>query len=285
MPIVPIYLYGTQCTPQVGDGALYHYTKYDTFLKILNSSSLKSSQLCKMNDLNEADLSNLDWTRDFLMMWDAQNYIQTQCSLICFSQNYEVESVCREGANHPAMWSHYAENSNGVCLVFDRNDLIEINEDRLNKVFYKFEAIDYTWNHNPRVDICLEKYSNVSEFIHENYRELFYKKDLDWSNEWEVRLFAETPLLELHIIGAIKHIVLGKKLIEDKLRMRELLVKIASPESAYAGYFSLHSFATIIKSIGGYMVVDASHHIKHYLDEMIDEGIIIFNDLNNNWKF
>lgn len=182
------------------------------------------------------------------------------------------------------MWAHYAEDSNGVCIAFDKNELIKINEDRLKHIFYKFEEVDYTCSHNPEVKITREDYSSVSEFIQDNYRELFYKKDLDWSNEGEVRFFVETPQLELCIIGAIKHVVLGKKLIEDKKKMRELISKVTSPESVYAGYFSLHSFATIIKSIGGYQVVDASHHIKHYLDEMVDEGLIQSHELNNNWK-
>lgn len=47
--------------------------------------------------------------------------------------------VCEEGSNHPAMWAHYAQDSNGVCIVLDKNALLEKNENALSKVFYRFE--------------------------------------------------------------------------------------------------------------------------------------------------
>lgn len=168
-----------------------------------------------------------------------------------------------------------------------------LRRQRVTKVFggvraesvlrYLFDRVSWC------MDVCVTK--KACTYIHyyksiEHDFSLRGPLDFEMSlNEIEVRLFAEMPQLELRIIGAIKHIVLGKKLIEDKLKMKELLVKIASPEFAYAGYFSLHSFATVIKSIVGYMVVDASHHIKRYLDEMIDEGLIVFKGLNNKWKY
>lgn len=88
MKITPCYRYGLDQVPEVGDGSLYHYTKFDSFLKILNSMTLRSSPLSKMNDLNEADLSGIDWSKEFLVMYNAQKYIRTQCSVISFSQNY-----------------------------------------------------------------------------------------------------------------------------------------------------------------------------------------------------
>ena len=141
MKITPCYRYGLDQVPEVGDGTLYHYTKFDSFLKILDSMTLRSSPLSKMNDLNEADLSGIDWSKEFLVMYNAQKYIRTQCSVISFSQNYEVESICREGANNPAMWAYYAENSGGVCIVLDRDALIENNHDSLKDVFYVLEDV------------------------------------------------------------------------------------------------------------------------------------------------
>ena len=199
MCIIPIYLYGIHCSPEVGDGALFHYTGFDSFIKILESMTLRSSPLCNMNDLNEADLSGLDWNDDFLRMHQAQNYVRTKCSVISFSQNYEVDSVCREGSNHPALWAHYADDSRGACIVLDREALLEVNRDCLQYLFYKLEDVDYTWNQAPSLEVNRERFSTVSEFVQKNYRELFYKKDIDWFNEREVRLFLETPQIYLNI--------------------------------------------------------------------------------------
>ena len=281
MAIIPIYLYGVNCVPEVGDGALFHYTKFEGFLNILDSMTLRSSPLCKMNDLNEADLSELDWTSDFLMMWNAQDYVRTKCSVISFSQNYEVDFVCREGSNHPALWAHYADDSKGVCIVLDRDSLLEVNKNRLEHVFYKLEDIEYTWNHSPSLKVSEEKYSSVSEFVQKNYRELFFKKDIDWTNEGEARLFLESPQEYLNIRGAIKHIVLGKKLVEDKSKMRKLLSIILSP--SLRQYFTYHSFASMQSSLGGYITQDASSHIRACLEEMLKDGEVDIASLNHNW--
>ena len=50
----PLYLSGITELPEVDDGALFHYTKFDSFIEIIKSMTLKSSPLSKMNDLNEA---------------------------------------------------------------------------------------------------------------------------------------------------------------------------------------------------------------------------------------
>lgn len=261
MKIIPMYLYGTNSVPQVGDGSLFHYTKFESFLKILETMTLRSSPLCKMNDLNEADLSGIDWSRHFLFINDAQNYIRTQCSVISFTQNYEIGSVCREGANHPAMWAHYADNSEGVCIVLHKDAIIENNSDRLKEVFYKLEKVDYTCNHAPEIDIIPEDYSNASDIVRKHYKELFFKKDVDWEKEDEVRFLVESPEFYLNIKDSIMYIVLGKRLIENKENMSKLLSLIASPTSKCYKYFSPNSFVTISKSQGGYSVYTASHYI------------------------
>ena len=46
MKITPCYRYGLDQVPEVGDGSLYHYTKFDSFLKILNSHSWKRLCFC-----------------------------------------------------------------------------------------------------------------------------------------------------------------------------------------------------------------------------------------------
>ena len=199
MEIVPIYLYGVCRLPEVGDGALFHYTKFESFLKILETMTLRSSPLCQMNDLNEADLSALDWSHDFLQMLNAQEYVRKNCSIICFTQNYEVESVCREGSNHPAMWAHYADDSKGVCIVLDKDAFFKANQGILEQFFYKLEDVEYTWDHSPSLKICNEKYLSVSEFVQKNYREVFFKKDIVWANEVEARLLVDNPQIYLNI--------------------------------------------------------------------------------------
>ena len=267
MKITPCYLYGIRYNPEVGDGALFHYTKFESFLKILETMTLRSSPLSKKNDLNEADLSGIDWSSNFLLMYDAQNYVRTKCSVISFTQNYEVESNCREGANHPAMWAHYAENSGGVCIVLDKDALIENNRDSLEGLFYKIDAVEYTCDHNPQMELFQEEYSCVSEVVQKNYKEIFFKKDIDWKNEGEVRFLVESPEFYLNIKDSIKYIVLGKNLIANREHICRML-SLIDPSDALKHYFTPHSFVSISESQGGYFVHDASHHIVQGQHEM-----------------
>ena len=268
MKITPCYLYGNQFNPEVGDGFLFHFTKFESFLKILETMTLRSSPLCKMNDLNEADLSGIDWSKEFLVMYNAQKYIRTQCSVISFSQNYEVESICREGANNPAMWAYYAENSDGVCIVLDRDALIENNRDSLKDVFYVLEDVEYTCDHNPHMEVLPGDYSTASDLVHKNYKEIFFKKDIVWKNEGEVRFLVESPEYYINIKDAIRYIVLGKRLVENREHMYRMLSLIESSDNLNKDYFTPHSFATFSRSQGGYLVHDASHYIVQYLRGM-----------------
>lgn len=68
----PAYLYGSYEMQSPDDGALFHYTKFESFFKIIETMTLRSSPLYRMNDFNEANLSSLDWNSVFMMMFKAE---------------------------------------------------------------------------------------------------------------------------------------------------------------------------------------------------------------------
>ena len=121
----PVYLYGHEEIPRRGDGALFHYTKFSSFLAILNDLTLKPSSFGKLNDMNEAGIHNMNMNENFRVLFDGERYIKDNCHIISFSQNYDIQEFGIEGTNHPAMWTHYADNSNGVCLVIDKAAFIK----------------------------------------------------------------------------------------------------------------------------------------------------------------
>ena len=266
--VTPLYLYDSYTIPSPDDGALYHYTKFDAFLKILEAMSLRTSSLRNLNDLNEANIDSLDWNNDFLMMYKAHDYVKDQFSIISFSKNYIEGSKVELGSNHPAMWSHYADNSNGVCLVLDKNVLIENNQKLLSGRFFKFENIEYNINCAPKHGIEYKHYEDASDFVHNNYRELFFKKHIDWQYEDEERFLVESPEMYLDINGAIKFVVLGCRLSHDSLKLQRMLQLIISPNSKCYRYFNFHSFAEITTSVFGYLTVDAAYKIRDELTDM-----------------
>lgn len=265
---IPIYLYGNTELPSQNDGALFHYTKFENFLKIIETMTLRSSPLCKMNDLNEANIHSLDWNTDFLMMYNAQEYVKENCSVISFLKNYMTGPICEEGTNHPAMWAHYAENSNGVCIVIDKDIFLNLNRELLMKFFYKIEPVHYSLHCAPDDIIVEGHYESVSEFVQKNYRELFFKKHKDWSYEDEERLFIESPEVYLNIKGAIKYIVLGGRVKNDEKQIRRIVEQMITPGTKTYHYFNMHSFAEMIPTVNGYLTVDASHVIYMQLQKM-----------------
>ena len=267
----PAYLYGSYEWQSPNDGALFHYTKLESFLKIIETMTLRSSPLCKMNDLNEANIDNLDWNTDFLMMIQAQKYVKEQCSIISFTKNYMTGPICEEGSNHPALWAHYAEDSNGVCLVLDKEILLEINQKQLSGLFYKMEPVDYNMHCAPDDEIMKKNYSDVKDFVRSNYKELFFKKHSDWSYEREERFFVEAPEVYLNIKGAIKYIILGGRLKSSEDSIRQIIEQMITPGTQSYKYFNLHSFAEMLPSVNGYLTVDAAHVFLMQLQKMAKE--------------
>lgn len=264
----PLYLYGSYEVPSPDDGALFHYTKFESFLKIIETMTLRSSALCKMNDLNEANLCGLDWNSDFMLMIRAEKYVKEQCSVISFTKNYMTGPICEEGSNHPALWAHYADNSNGVCIVLDKGVLLDINMKQLSKLFYKLEPADYNIHCAPRDEIMQRRYSDVTDFVRNNYRELFFKKHTDWSYEGEERFFVEAPEVYLNIKGAIKYIILGGRIKNNEERVKQIIEQMITPGTMSYRYFHLHSFAEMIPTINGYLTVDASPVFYMQLQKM-----------------
>ena len=264
----PIYLYGYTETPSIDDGALFHYTTFESFLTIIDTMTLRSSPLCRMNDLNEANINELDWGDEFLKMIDAEQYIKEKCSVICFTKNYRTGPICQEGSNHPAMWAHYAEDSNGVCLVLDKHLVLKLNRDNLKGIFHKTGVVKYRHNCSPDDSVMQYVGSSASEFVQKNYKELFYKKHTDWKNEKEIRFFAESPEVFLNIKGAIKYIVLGNRLSKDDGRLEKLIEQIITPGTQSYHYLNAQSFAVMSPSPYGFFTGRADFLFERLVEKI-----------------
>ena len=236
--------------------------------------TLRSSPLSMMNDLNEACLAFIDWSEDFLFYKKAEKYIKEECSIICFTKNYMSHGVCEEGSNHPAMWAHYADNSNGVCIVLDQEVLIDNNKDFLADYFYKLEDVKYSVDCAPDNSISKRGYDSVTELISKEYRELFFKKHCDWSYEKETRFFIELPRIYLNIKGAIKYIVLGWKVLECEEKLKRIVEMMISPGTSCFHFLIPQSFAQMLPSGNGYLTADASNALYQKISAMADSSIL-----------
>ena len=264
---LPIYLYHHEELPYRGDGALFHFTKFESFLKILEDMTLLPSSFGNLNDMNEGDVNNMNMNNNFLVMYNAEKYIKDRCRILSFSQNYDIGGFGQEGTNHPAMWAHYAENSNGVCIVLDKDAFVKKNKEVLGKHFYKFEDIVYDIFNTPNDEVINYKANTPEEFIMNNWKALFFMKHKDWENEDEHRLFIMDYNGKLSIDGCIKYIVLGRKVFLDASRIKLIMDMVVDPKFICYHKFIPHSFATMCYNYHGYSTMEIAYKIEMIVRE------------------
>lgn len=260
---LPMYLIRIAELPECGDGTLFHFTKYEKFQKILDGFSLHLSSFEKLNDLNEGNVGNMNMSKNFRVMYGAGKYIKERCHILSFSQNYDYDGWVQEGTNHPAMWAHYADNSEGVCIVIDKDTFIKKNQAVFDRYFYKFENVKYDFFNTPNDNKINYDATTPEDFIKKNWKTLFFLKHKDWENECEHRLFIMDYDGSLSIDGCIKYIVFGRKLFEEshRAKIKAIMDMVVDPSSICYRKFVPHSFATTCYGDHGYFTFDIAGHI------------------------
>ena len=159
--------------------------------------------------------------------------------VICFStdspnsKGMEVDHIWERGYCRPRMWSQYAENHKGACLVFDRSELrthlkasISSDTDLFEAtVRYQNRSQGPSLENNPFIlnyDSLKSIGAEQTLLAHvERYRkELFFEKATDWSHESEYRFLIWDRGHDAHIVpfgSALKGIVLGESFPEQRL--------------------------------------------------------------------
>jgi hypothetical protein len=197
---------------------LYHYTKSDTALNfILKNNTIKLNTFSDVNDPRESKAWNISpfFNVEAKMEHDeherianeVSSYLKENAKLICFSKdNSEAKgelhsnAIFDRGFSKPSMWNHYGDAYNGVCLMFNKQKLINIFNEQLEEkklfhgpVTYTNDGILPNFNGDPFV-IDLLLVSNSESYlsaIHKHfniwYKQLYLQKLLDWSNEDEYR--------------------------------------------------------------------------------------------------
>ena len=220
---------------------LCHYTRKDTALeKILYTKKIKLSQLMFTNDPKESagmrgayilpdstDPAVRSLAREVQEL--ASKIQLEEWKVLCLSRNRTERGIrggvldpLSKGYGKPRMWAQYAENHAGICLIFNGKHLGE-------NIRNAFEGRDgITVYHGP---VSYINYRNVIPsppidpnnprrfgadeirlFLHQNYKEIFLVKNLDWRGETEYRwlLHGTTRSEEyVNIEGALKSVLVG----------------------------------------------------------------------------
>lgn len=155
---------------------LYHYTSFESFVKIWLSQELLFSPAINMNDILEQNKIRrmVAFEQDTIFKKCLSEYKQ-----ISFTMDYD--SYMR-GCMSNMMWGHYAKSGNGVCIEFDPSKL------NLNDCIAK--SIEYTpYIPLPPIMQYLEE-ADINKFILDNLDTYFFKKSSDWQGENEFRVIS-----------------------------------------------------------------------------------------------
>jgi hypothetical protein len=194
---------------------LYHFTKFDTALKIIESNRLRFGRLDNMNDIHENDKMEFvdannhiinEFPSEVLNALHDEIYKYRQISLTA-----EGEPGDKLGFDLHQMWGLYADKGEGVCLVFDKNELAKWLDVGMGQ-----ERVSY----DDTIESFFISFSNdpqkVPDEVRDHINDIFYHKRKEWEHEQEFRLLKRCPVTTkeeyLWYGKALKYIILSSKL-------------------------------------------------------------------------
>lgn len=194
---------------------LYHFTSFDTALKIIESNRLRYGRLNNMNDIHE---------NDKIVLVDANNHptdkFPSDVLDELYDEIYKYRQISltaddkegdKDGFDLHQMWGLYADKGEGVCLIFDKKEL---------EKGFGSAALHDRVSYDKTVDSYYISLSNtadkVSVEIREHANEIFFHKRREWEHEQEYRLLRRCPLAtreEYLFLGhALKFVILSSRL-------------------------------------------------------------------------
>lgn len=161
---------------------LYHYTSFDTFVKIWLSKQLRYSTVTNVNDIQEAESSASVPHPNQTAIIYAYHDIRQKYKQISFTMDFDSYM---KGCMSPMMWGHYADKRKGVC--------IEIDYGKLNLPDTCFDApVKYKQilNKSRFIDSKVITIKQIHQFIKRYKSDIFFTKQKCWSGENEYRIIS-----------------------------------------------------------------------------------------------
>lgn len=209
---------------------LYHFTSFDTALKIIESNRLKFGRLNNMNDIHENDKVMFadangqgidEFPSNVLDALYDEIYKYRQISFTSDSEEGD-----KNGFDLHQMWGLYADKGEGACLVFDKKELEK------NYEWEKLHKGRVQYNKTEELESFVISYSNCHENvlseIKDRIPEVFFHKRVEWEHEQEYRLMKRCPNSvreEYLFLGhALKYVILSSKLrnIDEVLYFKKI---------------------------------------------------------------
>lgn len=193
---------------------LYHYTSFESFVKIWLSKSLKFSSVKNVNDVLESKISTQASNFRQMPLMDAYYDIRLQFKQISLTMDYDSYF---KGCMSPCMWGYYADRKNGVCIELDFDKLPFSKEMLKSQVVYKDYIPDATV-----IPPEVQTINQLLAFIRKDARKLFFTKHMSWKGENEYRIVSRNNDF-LDITGAVSAIHLTSYKSDECLFVEKLV--------------------------------------------------------------
>jgi hypothetical protein len=202
---------------------LYHYTKFETFIKIWLSKKLKFGHISGLNDINEVwkgitvpivEGPTPNGFRDYEELLLRANEIINSYKQISLTKNYDSYL---KGCMSPMMWGQYGDKGNGVCIELEYSKIKLPADVFANNV--KYINLSKMFKFNP---ILLFKQDLLEQNIVKHRKELFFTKTIEWKGENEFRFITKDHDY-LDISSAITAIYITKLVSENTFMVEDLV--------------------------------------------------------------
>ncbi len=171
---------------------LYHFTNFEAACKILSSKTLRLSQMNSMNDVNESFRMIYSRSEGKCFSWSTTGAKYSQLS-------FSEDTVRTPGFLNLPMWGYYADKGRGVCIVFDKNKVVE----ELQTQRFWHGKVKYVKRYDNDLIISSEKE------IDRRFRSVFFRKDNAWRHENEYRVVSkDSSLKELNVEESIRWVIM-----------------------------------------------------------------------------
>ncbi len=182
---------------------LFHFTKFESALKIIATNCLLLGRFENMNDISESRREIFD------------DELEEEISLYK-SLSFTMDRQEKRAFEIDSLWGYYAEKGNGVCLVFDKSKLLEYFKKMDG--FRKDGAISYIQDFSNAIFPESTLGLPAREEIEEICEKIFFTKSRDWEVESEYRFLirpAKDSSIFLDIADSLIAVILCSPLLQD----------------------------------------------------------------------
>ena len=195
---------------------LYHYTSFESFVKIWLSQKILLGSIENVNDFMEYKHTVEVNNPCCLPLTEAFNDVRMSFRQLSFT----LDDDQMEGFKNPMMWGQYANKGKGVCIEFDFNKLFLNYKDK-SDVFDGFVCYKDKLPKLPPINGIITR-NDIRRYILRNKEPIMFTKFTVWDVENEYRIVSDN-ISEIEIDNTISAVYLTSCLSDECVFVEKLL--------------------------------------------------------------